>query len=151
SVLVQTGGRAGARLILWDVATGKERKRWDVEGGTGQVAFNRAGDRLLGGAPPRARPWAARALRPPADLPQGGRVSCAAFSPDGLTVATGGVAVSSGGATGAVRLWDAATGEPRGGPLQHVRPAPGSSALAFSPDGQVLAAGNEFVPRGRQG
>jgi WD40 repeat protein len=54
-----------------------------------------------------------------------------AFGPDGKTVVTQTPAH--------VRLWDAATGEPIGQPLQHQGDV---SAVAFSPDGQTLLVGS---------
>jgi serine/threonine protein kinase/WD40 repeat protein len=74
------------------------------------------------------------------------RVACAAFSPDGRTLATGDY-------DGRIRLWDAQTLRPRGEPLVHK--AAGTdlpysvrslAALAFSPDGRMLLAG--YGPEG---
>jgi WD40 repeat protein len=60
-------------------------------------------------------------------------VHCAAFSPDGG-------ALASGGADGAVRLWDAQTGEQLSAPRCH-----GSEVrcVAFSPGGGALASGGD--------
>ena len=51
------------------------------------------------------------------------------FSPDGRTLAT-----ASSDKT--ARLWDAATGQPRGKPLKHEGAV---YAVSFSPDGRTLA------------
>ncbi|HUG89766.1 MAG TPA: protein kinase, partial [Planctomycetaceae bacterium] len=61
-----------------------------------------------------------------------GPVIDVAFSPDGRTVLTG-----SG--DGTARLWDAATGAPRGEPLRHQNNV---VALAFSPDGETVLTGS---------
>jgi serine/threonine protein kinase/WD40 repeat protein/Flp pilus assembly protein TadD len=69
-------------------------------------------------------------------------VHAAAFSPDGRRVATA-------CEDGAVRLWDAATGEPLGEPFRDAATHPIS--LAFSPDGTALAVGTTRsyqTPRG---
>ncbi|HKI33847.1 MAG TPA: WD40 repeat domain-containing protein [Gemmataceae bacterium] len=52
------------------------------------------------------------------------------FSPDGKTILTG-------GSDNTARLWDAATGRPRGEPL----PSGLVTAVAFSPDGRTLLTG----------
>ena len=57
------------------------------------------------------------------------RIESVAFSPDGRTVASGGMEN--------IKLWDVATGKQRA-----VFQQPGTECLAFSPDGQTLAAGS---------
>jgi eukaryotic-like serine/threonine-protein kinase len=61
-----------------------------------------------------------------------GAVGSVALSPDGATVLTGGY-------DGRVRLWDAATGVPRGGPMRHAPPS-WVHGVAFSPDGRWLVS-----------
>ena len=57
-----------------------------------------------------------------------------AFRPDGLVLATG-------GADGAVNLWDVTTGKPSGMPLLHDGPV---EQVSFAPDGQtILTAGQD--------
>src|SRR5262245_1572013 len=66
-----------------------------------------------------------------ADLPaHDGGAACVAFAPGGATLATG-------GADAAVKLWDAATWQPRATLAGHAGPV---HALAFSPDGATLAS-----------
>jgi WD40 repeat protein len=55
-------------------------------------------------------------------------VQCAAFSPDGKTVLTG-------GADRAARLWDVKTGKPVGEPLMHEQKV---ETVIFSPDGKII-------------
>jgi WD40 repeat protein/serine/threonine protein kinase len=76
-------------------------------------------------------------------LPQPGRLLALALSPDGKLLLTGSAVAGtepSGPPRGEARLWDVTTGEPAGPPLGHsgvVR------AVAFSPDGGLLATGCE--------
>jgi WD40 repeat protein/predicted Ser/Thr protein kinase len=56
------------------------------------------------------------------------RVATAAWSPDGCLILTAGTDRTA-------RLWDAATGQPRGRPLPHPR---GVSTAAYSPDGAAF-------------
>src|SRR5690606_38879807 len=67
-------------------------------------------------------------------IPVGTSVQAVAYAPDGRLLA-------SGDDGGAVRLWDAETGQPAGGPLTgHGGPV---RAVAFSQDGQRLASASD--------
>jgi WD40 repeat protein/serine/threonine protein kinase len=89
-----------------------------------------------------ARVWDAatgKAVTPPLKHPPGS--GCAAFSPDGRRVATGGGNLKEGSA----RVWDAATGEPVTPSLPHKAWV---STIAFSPDGRrVVTAGKDGTAR----
>ena len=56
-----------------------------------------------------------------------------AFSPDGTLLAAAEV-------DGAVQMWNLATGQAVGAPLEADRPGGSVNGLAFSPDGKLLAA-----------
>ena len=74
--------------------------------------------------------------RPASHYP-GWKVRTIALSPDGRCVATG--SHPDGRVAGEVRLWDASTGRLQFPPMTHTNYV---AALAFQPDGKVLAAGD---------
>jgi eukaryotic-like serine/threonine-protein kinase len=76
--------------------------------------------------------WREQLVRPVAELPHEDWAWALAFSPDGRTAATGSMDRTA-------RLWDAATGRPRGEPMRHDGPV---LSLAFSPDGSTLLTGS---------
>ncbi|HEY8503867.1 MAG TPA: protein kinase, partial [Gemmataceae bacterium] len=125
--LLATADRKQARV--WDVATGEAVVNFP--GGT-WVAFSPDGALLASAAGNDVTlrdPRSGRVLRTLSG--HSDRVTCAAFSPDGRRLATGGT-------DRAVRTWDVATGRPAGEPRRHRLPA---DALAFTPDGRWLAVG----------
>ena len=84
-----------------------------------------------------ADPATGRLIGRPASHYPGWKVRAVAFSPDGRSFATGSHPANN--ATGEVRVWDASTGRLRFPPMPHTNYV---KALAFQPDGKVLAAGD---------
>jgi WD40 repeat protein len=82
-------------------------------------------------------PATGRPVGRPASHYPGWKVRNPALSPDGRCFATG--SHPDGRVAGEVRLWDASTGRLRFPPMPHTNYV---SALAFQPDGKVLAAGD---------
>lgn len=109
-------------LRVWDVATGKEVRRWKLPGnsGGGSSSFS---DGVIVVVNHRD---------------SGLESTLLLLSPDGQTLA-------SMNYDGVVHLWDTSTGDK----LRHIRTKGGfSDTLAFSPDGQALASrGNDQVIR----
>jgi WD40 repeat protein len=136
---VVTGSR-DRTARLWDADTGKVVRTFQPgEGEADTVAITPDGKTVLVGSETSIWLWDATSGRLIGHLEghgdiaghRGCIVTAAAFSPDGRTLATGGMDRTA-------RLWDATTGQPKGTPMQHeglVR------AVIFSPDGRTLATG----------
>jgi WD40 repeat protein len=130
--LVSTGGHA---LYFWDTATGQELRKADPGVYAKAVLYSPGGKALfLGGFDIRLwEPDSAKTLRRFTYDAGGGSVRCVALSGNGKTLAA---SVDSNNHT--VFLWDVATGK-------RLHDFPGHqgrvSAVAFSPDGKVLATG----------
>jgi RNA polymerase sigma factor (sigma-70 family) len=137
--LVSGSGDRTARV--WQTATGQEIRR--LEGHTEtvwSVAFSPDGKWVLTGGNDRtARLWEAATGREHRCLIRGkSPITCVAFSTDRKSLATG-----TGGGTAFIRLWDQTTGKELRQWTVSSRTSLSArvSALAFSPDGSVLACG----------
>jgi RNA polymerase sigma factor (sigma-70 family) len=142
-------------VLVWDVNSGKEIARWEVRK-DGHPAFGREAAFSANGklvvvstgktiflldAVTGKERW-----RGDGHL---GYIAALAFSPDGKLVASAGSnslfsekgeLISGGGIDGdpSIRVWDVATGKEK---LRVQGTREGTTALAFSPDGQTLASG----------
>jgi RNA polymerase sigma factor (sigma-70 family) len=125
----------GQPFRLWDVATGKEIRRFTGhENGVMAVAFSPDGKTLASGSHDKTvRLWEAGTGKQLLKLEgHTHTVVSVAFSPDGRTVAS----ASWGEPT--VRLWDVGTGKE----VRQFRGHQGGvHSVAFAPDGKTLAAG----------
>jgi WD40 repeat protein len=127
---------------LWDRAAGKERSR--NKGGTGPVGgltFSPDGRRLAGARGGDAQVWAVHGdAAPDVPGPHEGAVQAVAFGKGGQVLVASALGTNFGrGEMLRLRSWDengATDLSPRGGHLALV------SALAFSPDGKLLASGS---------
>ncbi|WP_412519148.1 serine/threonine protein kinase [Actinomadura madurae] len=127
---------------LWSIATGDTLGDLSGADGVRAVVFSRDGRRVMAGMegdPGSVRVWDVRTRGPITDVPDRGRTSSLALTPDGRTLVSAG-----GGAT--IRLWDAARvriiGVLDSGQTGDV------TDVAVSADGKVLAgAGDDFIVR----
>jgi WD40 repeat protein len=132
------------KVLLWDLAGSTLRRTIELPSGVGSVAFSPDSRTLVVGELAPAMtvqlwdPQSGLPLGKPAST-QGGAITEVAFSPDGHTVA-------SASYDQTIQLWSVAR-QPRGllRPLgatlsAHTSPSPVREAIAFSPDGRMLAS-----------
>jgi WD40 repeat protein len=137
---VASGGADNA-VRVWEVATGKELRRFTAATGPGaelalvhSIAFSPDGKLLVAatGNPSRElvmwRPATGEEVWHFRDNPR--EMTSLAFSPDGKSLAAGDTA-------GSVRLWDVGSGEPR---CELKGQFFGVKSIAFSPKGEILAS-----------
>jgi WD40 repeat protein len=121
-------------LLLWDAATGRERRALAGHAGAvGSVCYSPDGRRIASGSDDKTiKIWDAetgRELRTLEGHADG--VRCVCWSPDGRRLA-------SASADGTVRVWDAEGGTEL---FALEEPGEGVSCVAYSPDGKRLATG----------
>jgi WD40 repeat protein len=141
---------AGARVVLWDVATGaKRRELTGFKGAVSCVAFTPDGRLVAAGGQDGPKDGVVRFWEtatgkdagPP--LKRSRVVEALAFSPDGKTLATGGLE-SEAASQDTLTLWDVATRKETG-QLMAADTAPQRSvmSLAYSRDGKTLASSGQ--------
>jgi WD40 repeat protein/tetratricopeptide (TPR) repeat protein len=158
-------GRSRAEVSLWDVATGRELRTMPAFGpAVYSLAFSADGQLLAAGSEGgqdlsetvatrtggQVKVWDTAAGLERADFTTSDRVYALAFSPDGRHLAAGsalfrpapgiieGTMPVALPIRGEVRVWDVAANREQTTLQRH---RAGVCALAFSPDGQTLAAG----------
>jgi WD40 repeat protein len=133
---------AGQALSEWEIATGKELRRWDCKGGSGSFALAPDGKTLAIGTYTDNPTVVAIYLRDAATgrvlqecRGHSGWVRSLAFAPDGRTLV-------SGSQDKTVRFWDVATGKE----LRRINEPDMVMSIALSPDGKTLATSSFHSP-----
>ncbi len=125
---------AGRNIILWDTASGKERRRWRCDASVSDLAFNQDASRLLIGSRDKtATLWNTADGKVQATLRHQDAVTAVAFSRDGRFVA-------AGLAKGQAALWDARNVKPLFPLNAHKSEI---RSIAFAPRGNLLAIGSQ--------
>ncbi len=152
--LIATATEDNKSVKLWDASSGKELAA--LQGDLFRfhcAVFSRDGKLLAAGGgdwdgkgPSQVTLWDVKTMKQVGKLLSPQPVLNVAFSPDGLTIATGGL-------DGAVKLWDSATFKERASYAGHTRWVEG---LAFAPDGRDVGQhesrrdGTNMGPRQRR-
>jgi WD40 repeat protein len=132
----------GRTVVIWDVATGKESvKLSGHEGDVLAVAWRPDGKQLVTGSTDRTlKVWDSPTGKEVLTLKgHSGAVYSVAWSPDGLRLASVGQYAAAWEGPGAVKLWDAATGQEIATWLRQMGP------VTWSPDGKRLAS-QTYIP-----
>ncbi len=124
--------RPDSGVVVWDAVKGTPRRTLAGQGEPGAFAPDSRLVAILDGKEVRVVDVVTAAVVCGMHG-DGVRVLCAAFSPDGGTLAVAGVG-------GTVSLWEVATGQRRGRRSGH---AGAVNCLAFAPDGRRLASGGD--------
>jgi WD40 repeat protein len=135
----------GDVIHLWDVAKGKEIRQFrEKDSKSDRIAFSPDGKWLASGTniSNSVVLWqtATGKVVHRLDGPEEGILSAVVFSPDGKTLATADTRQFPSEQEERIHLWETATGKLRG---TFRAPPGGVSSLAFSPNGKILAAGND--------
>jgi eukaryotic-like serine/threonine-protein kinase len=159
TLVTASGEGPAGELRFWDAHSGQSLGPPLVTDQRARsVAFSPDGRTLLTVGSTKALLWKLekgegelnRPRGPAISLPHPKGVATAALSPDGTKVVTGGL-------DGTARLWAALVGTDLGVTLQHKPPEGPPNrflnhvvAVAFSPDGQTIATGNQQIDAERQ-
>jgi WD40 repeat protein len=126
-------------MILWDITTGREIRRFDANDSKGvtSLVFSPDGQTALSGSDCCPSLWDVETGQEVHrfDINIARSAECVAFSPDGRTVLSGAWAPQN-----SLRLWDVETGQVIRRFYGHIG---GVASVAFSPDGQTALSGSD--------